>query len=85
MGSKTGNEIRKFNTGEFLSNIGWSPDGKFLVIGALVVLDAQTGREIHRLMGHYGAVTNVVWSPRGDRIASSSSDGTIIIWEIGGH
>ncbi len=86
---RTGNELRRFNTGMFLSNISWSSDGRFLVVGedqdtdrALVVLDAQTGEQLHRLQGHYDAVTRAAWSPRGDQIASCSWDGTVIIWEI---
>lgn len=86
---KTGKEMRRFDTGIFLSNIVWSPDGKFLIVGedkdtdrSLIVLDAQAGEELHRLKGHYDAVTKVAWSPRGDLIASSSWDGTIIIWGI---
>jgi WD40 repeat protein len=87
---QTGTEVRRFNTGLFLTNIGWSPDGDFLIIGAdenesLIVLDAQTGEELHRLKGHYDFVSEAAWSPSGDRIASASYDGTVIIWEIDGH
>ncbi|HKY55836.1 MAG TPA: WD40 repeat domain-containing protein, partial [Anaerolineales bacterium] len=86
---QTGEEIRSFNTGTFLTNIGWSPDGKLLVVSgaheanhALIVLDAQTGEQLHYLKGHYNVPTAVAWSPRGDFIASSSHDGTVIIWRI---
>lgn len=86
---QTGKEIRSFNTGTFLTHIGWSPDGKLLVVSgaveaehALMVLDAQTGEQLHHLKGHYNVPSAVAWSPRGDVIASSSSDGTVIIWRI---
>jgi WD40 repeat protein len=87
---QTGAEVRRFNTGLFLTNIGWSPDGDFLIIGAdenasLIVLDARTGEELHRLKGHYDFVSEAAWSPRGDRIASASYDGTVMIWEMDGH
>ena len=86
---RTGTEIRSFNLGTFLTHVGWSPDGNYLVVSgsqeadeALVVLDAETGEQLHRLRGHYYGISNVAWSPRGDFIASSSSDGTVIIWRV---
>ncbi len=84
---QTGAEIRRFNTGIFLTTIGWSPDGDFLILGSdendsLILLEAQTGEELHRLKGHYDFVSEAAWSPRGDRIASASYDGTVIVWEI---
>ena len=36
------------------------------------------------LDGHEGAVSAVVWSPRGDRLATASHDGTAIIWDSAG-
>ncbi len=36
------------------------------------------------LRGHEGAVRDVVWSPRGDRLASGGSDGTVRVWELPG-
>jgi WD40 repeat protein len=86
---QTGKEIRNFNTGTFLTHIAWSPDGKLLVVSgaqeadhALMVLDAQTGKQLHVLQGHYNVPSAIAWSPRGDFIASSSADGTVIIWRI---
>ena len=86
---QTGDEIRSFHTGTWLTHIGWSPDGNMLIVSgardvdqALIVLDAQTGKRLHLLKGHYDIPTAVAWSPRGDFIASSSSDGTVIIWRI---
>jgi WD40 repeat protein len=87
---QTRDEISRFNTGTFLTHIDWSPDGKLLVVSgavdadnALMILDAQTGAQLHLLKGHYDIASAVAWSPRGDLIASSSSDGTVIIWRIG--
>lgn len=86
---QTGKEIHSFNTGTFLTHVAWSPDGKLLVVSgaheanhALFVLDAQTGEQLHLLKGHYNVPSAAAWSPRGDVIASSSSDGTVIIWRI---
>ena len=86
---QTGNEIHRFNMGLWLTHMGWSPDGKMLVVSsvgeadhALMVLDAQTGAQLHSFKGHYDGPPAVAWSPRGDLIASSSSDGTVMIWRI---
>ena len=87
---RTGAEVRSFNVGTLLFGLDWSPDGKYLVASAaqeadhaLIILDAMTGEQLHNFEGHYDVVTRVAWSPRGDFIASSSSDGTVIIWRIG--
>jgi WD40 repeat protein len=40
-----------------------------------------TGDEELVLRGHTGPVTDVAFSPDGFRIASSSRDGTIKIWD----
>jgi WD40 repeat protein len=86
---QTGEELRRFDTGTFLTNTGWSPDGKYLIAGgaqevehALIVLDAQTGEQLHSLKGHYNVIAAAAWSPRGDLIASASPDGTVIIWRL---
>jgi len=43
------------------------------------VWDAQTGKVTLTLKGHLG--TSVAFSPDGTRIASSSKDGTVKIWD----
>ncbi|RAL14679.1 uncharacterized protein BO97DRAFT_275191 [Aspergillus homomorphus CBS 101889] len=35
----------------------------------------------HRLEGHSDTVIRVAWSPKGDRLASGSNDGTVRIWD----
>ena len=78
---ETGDELRRFDTGIFLGDIAWSPEGKFLAVSE-VILDAQTGEQLHRLKGHNDTVTKFAWSPRGDLVASASWDGTVIFWGI---
>lgn len=83
---RTGEEVRSFNVGALLHDLDWSPDGEYLVASAgysLMVLDAVTGEQLHNFKGHYNVATRVTWSPRGDFIASTAPDGTIIIWRIG--
>jgi WD40 repeat protein len=81
---QTGNELKRFDIGVMLGKIGWSPDGKLLVVSENV-LDVQTGKSLHKLEGHYDTPTKFVWSPRGDLIASASLDGIVIIWGVETH
>ena len=45
--------------------------------------EAQTGKAGLVLTGHTNAVTSVVYSPSGHRIASRSKDKTVRLWEVG--
>ena len=44
--------------------------------------EANTGRHIRTLTGHTRYVFSVAFSPDGQTIASGSSDGTVLLWEI---
>jgi len=48
----------------------------------VMIFDAQTCLELHRLIGHTDLITNVAWSPPGDLLATTSWDGTAIIWGV---
>ena len=41
----------------------------------------RTGRLLHTLTGHTGAVWAVGWSPDGARLVSGGDDGTVRVWE----
>ncbi len=66
----------------------FSPDGSRLVAvdtgnssTFARVFDSVDGHELAWLRGHTAAIHALAFTPDGDRIASSSSDGTIKIWE----
>jgi WD40 repeat protein len=62
-----------------------SPDGKVIAAGkdkAIIVYDAQTGREILKLAGHTDKVTALAYSPDGKRLASGGADKTVQVWDV---
>jgi len=58
------------------------PGGK-LVVGSnyeLTLHEAQTGRQLRRLIGHIGAIRSIAVSPDGKLVASGSDDQTFRLW-----
>jgi WD40 repeat protein len=49
----------------------------------VMVWDTATWEEIGRFVGHNGRVLDLAFSPDGTLLASSSSDGTVIVWQVG--
>lgn len=47
------------------------------------IWDAATGQPLFLYQGHSATVTDVAWSPDGQRIASSSDDHTVQVWNAG--
>ncbi len=66
--------------------LAFSPDGVLLAGkgpgNAVVVWDADTGKELTRFVGHQGPVTALAFTPDGKALASGSDDTTILLWDV---
>lgn len=45
------------------------------------IWDVDAARELHRCEGHQLLVASVAWAPDGERLVSSSWDGTVRVWD----
>ena len=56
--------------------------GRPLLTGEVRILDAETAREVWSLKGHAITVLDVAFSPDGHRLATSSLDHTVRLWDL---
>jgi WD40 repeat protein len=88
----TGREIAATRlTGVLIMCARFSSDGKRLAVGGFVgqlligdvrILDAETTREVWSLKGHTLLALDVVFSPDGLRLATTSGDHTVRLWDL---
>jgi WD40 repeat protein len=72
----------------FATSLAFSPDGQLLAVGAgspaavIGVLRIEDGTQLHLLRGHTSFVNQVQFSPDGQSLSSSSSDGSVRLWSL---
>jgi WD40 repeat protein len=87
----TGREIRRWQS-EYHWGASWvtfSPDDKVLVTASgsagtashVGLWDAATGKALHPQLGHIARVTGLALSKDGASLASTSTDGTLRLWD----
>jgi len=63
----------------------FSPDGKNIVLVSVDaiprIVDATSGKELQKFVGHYGSVKSVHFAPDGQKIVSACTD-NIRIWDV---
>ncbi len=83
-----GRNSRRVDVGEVRPHIlAFSPDSKLLVWATMDdpmihLLDVASGKEVKQLSGHRGVVLSFTFSPDGQRLVSSNSDGTSLVWDF---
>jgi DNA-binding SARP family transcriptional activator/WD40 repeat protein len=78
----TGRQLRSL--GELGHPLTLSHDGSTIAYADgsdVVVVDAATGQQRHRLQGHHGALLQVQFSDDGELVASVSDDQTAMVWQ----
>src|SRR4029077_21045023 len=73
--------------------LAYSPDGKRIAVGCgtplrpaqssdVSIWDTESGELVHTLRAHAQQVTGVAYSPDGERLVTSSRDGTVRVWDV---
>ena len=85
---ESGEEVGKFLAKSTVDSLTFSPDGTLLASGNaegntdIQLWDVISGEELQTLRGHNNNVYNLVFTPDGAQLFSSSGDLTIKLWDL---
>jgi WD40 repeat protein/serine/threonine protein kinase len=84
---KTGKLIRSYQSqsGALLYKAVFSPDGSQIAVcdgASVTVLDAYSGQQSQKLIGHDFAAMSVNFDPSGRRLVSVGDDNTVKLWDL---
>ena len=83
----SGRQLHAFKAHRQLTNLQFSPDGRRLLSngGQLdpvsKLWSVESGREELTLVGHRNTITDAAFRPDGNRVATTSADGTVKLWD----
>jgi WD40 repeat protein len=78
--------MRKLDTDAAATAVAISADGSLIVIGysdgQMTLRDGETGRLIADMVGHALEITDIVFSPDGTHVVTSSGDSHVLFWDL---
>ncbi|VTU00202.1 serine threonine protein kinase : Putative serine/threonine protein kinase OS=Gemmata sp. Wa1-1 PE=3 SV=1: Pkinase: WD40: WD40: WD40: WD40: WD40: WD40 [Gemmataceae bacterium] len=94
-GTTTGATLWNLGTGEtralagaekYIDGVAFTRNGRYVLGGSadrgLYTWEAATGRLVGRVADHTNFIRDVRLSPAGDRVVTSSTDGTGVVWQL---
>lgn len=89
--SSDGKELKILSGLEFpINGVAFSPNGELIAAGSglydqpgeIGIWNVETGQLLHKLKGHSGSISCVLFSRDGERLFSGSNDRTIRLWDV---